>query len=172
MRTDQIEARLRDEFGPDCFSPRCDLDRPFSPREVAELSRHPWAHIGNHTADHAILTNYAPDQVRKQLLDAQQAIREMTGKTAVAVAYPNGAYSDQVVSICQEVGLSLGFTAQPQKVGLPINGNAPDRLRLGRFAPDGKIPVSTECRTFRSDLLTYGHFRDGYLRLTRGPQPD
>jgi peptidoglycan/xylan/chitin deacetylase (PgdA/CDA1 family) len=172
LQTEQIEGRLREQFGPNCFSPRCDIDRPFSPREVAELAQHPWSHIGNHTANHAILTNYSADQVRNQLLDAQHALREMTGKTSVAVAYPNGAYNDQIVRICQEVGLSLGFTIQPRKVGLPFNGNSPDRLRLGRFVPDGKPSVITECRTFRSDLLTYGHFRDGYLRLMRGPQPN
>jgi peptidoglycan/xylan/chitin deacetylase (PgdA/CDA1 family) len=171
LRTEQIEDRLRDLFGPDCFTPRCDIDRPFSSAEVGELARNPWAHIGNHTANHAILTNYTPSEVRKQLLDAQDDLRKMTGKTPVAVAYPNGAYSEQIVRICQELGLSLGFTIQPHKVGLPFNGNASDRLRLGRFVPDGQNAVTTECRTFRSDLLTYGHFRDGYLRLMRGPQP-
>jgi hypothetical protein len=41
-------------------------------------------------------------------------------------------------------------------------------LRLGRFALHDGIPIGTQCRTCRSDLLLYATFRAGYLKLLRG----
>jgi hypothetical protein len=41
-------------------------------------------------------------------------------------------------------------------------------MRLGRFSTHGGTPILTQCRTYRSDVLLYGLFRDGYLRLVRG----
>jgi hypothetical protein len=41
-------------------------------------------------------------------------------------------------------------------------------MRLGRFTPHGESPIVSQCQTYRSDVLIYGLFRDGYLKLRRG----
>jgi len=161
-RTDQIEAELIERFGPDVLRPRADTDRPFTESELRDFANHPLVHIGNHTADHAILTNYSPQKARQQVLGAQEALREITGVDPISIAYPNGAHSDSVVQICREVGLKIGFTIRPEKISLPI---AADPMRLGRFVPDGHGKIDSQCRTYRSDLLLYGKFRGGYLKL-------
>jgi peptidoglycan/xylan/chitin deacetylase (PgdA/CDA1 family) len=65
-RTEDIEVILRHRFGPDALVPRGDIDRPFKAHELQQFARHPCVHLGNHTADHAILTNYSTDEARKQ----------------------------------------------------------------------------------------------------------
>ena len=40
-------------------------------------------------------------------------------------------------------------------------------MRLGRFTPHGEDRILTQCRTYRSDVLLYGTFRSGYLKLRR-----
>ena len=57
---------------------------------------------------------------------------------------------------------------RPEKRGLPVETDSPGLMRLGRFTPHGDAPIMKQCRTYRSDLLFYGKFRDGYLRLLRG----
>lgn len=169
LRTEEIEARLIAEFGPEAFVPRGDLDRPFTPDELRQFaSASKFVHIGNHTFNHAILTNYSDDEIRQQLAAAQAALVEMTGKTPVAIAYPNGAHDDRVVSACRDAGLKLGFTVRPHKNRLSTNGDATSLLKLGRFATHGSGPIVSQCRTYRSDLALYGSFRAGYLRLRRG----
>ena len=167
-RTEQIEAELLARFGAEALKPRGDIDRPFSPGELRKFAASPYVHLGNHTADHAILTNYTPEQVRDQLQGAQEALRAMAGVDPVAIAYPNGAHNKEIVRACQEIGLKIGFTVRPQKSAVPLDPRSADLLRLGRFCPNGTDPILTQCRTYRSDLQLYGKFRSGYLRLLRG----
>jgi peptidoglycan/xylan/chitin deacetylase (PgdA/CDA1 family) len=168
LRTEEIESRLAERFGPDALRPRGDVDRPFTPAELREFANCPYVHLGNHTANHAILTNYTPDEVRQQVRGAQEALREMTGTAPISIAYPNGAHDPQVVAICRELGLKVGFTIRPEKVPLPLPSESADLLRLGRFCPHADAPMESQCRTYRSDVLLYGLFRDGFLRLVRG----
>src|SRR3954465_14684072 len=79
LRTEQIEIELRRRFGPDAFTPRGDIDRPFSVGELREFARSPLVHLGNPPAGHAILTNYTADEVRGQIHRCQDALREITG---------------------------------------------------------------------------------------------
>lgn len=171
LRSGDVEARLIEWFGAGAMAPRSDIDRPFSPPELREFARHPCVHLGNHTAGHAILTNYTLEQARAEIAGAQDALREMTGITPLAIAYPNGAYNPDILNACGELGLKVGFTVRPQKNRLPIDSRSRQLLRLGRFCPTGRSPIVTQCRTYRSDVQLYGSFRAGYLRLI-GAQPD
>lgn len=168
LTSEQIEEQLLARFGPDTLRPRGDIDRPFTPAELREFARSPRVHLGNHTANHAILTNYSTGQVRDQITGCQQALREMTGLQPSAIAYPNGANNGDIVRTCGEIGMKIGFTIRPEKIPIPVAGNDDSMLRLGRFCPHGEGPMLRQCRTYRSDLLLYGLFRDGYLRLRRG----
>lgn len=171
LRSGDLEARLIEQFGADALAPRSDIDRPFAPAELRDFARHPCVHLGNHTAGHAILTNYTLEQARAEIAGAQDALREMTGITPLAIAYPNGAYNQGILDVCGQLGLKVGFTVRPQKNRLPLDSRSPQLLRLGRFCPSGAAPIVTQCRTYRSDLQLYGSFRAGYLRLVGG-QPD
>jgi peptidoglycan/xylan/chitin deacetylase (PgdA/CDA1 family) len=168
LTTEAIERTLVAAFGAEAFRPRGDIDRPFTPGELHALARIPLVRLGNHTANHAILTNYAPDEVRSQIACAQEALTAMTGVRPCAIAYPNGSWSRQVERICGELGLTVGFTVRPAKNALPLDARAPAALRLGRFTPHHEIPIEVQCRTYRSDVLLYGLLRDGYVRLARG----
>lgn len=163
LRTSEIEAELKRRFGNDALQPRCDIDRPFTPAELRQFAMHPRVTLGNHTADHAILTNYTQDEVRLQIAEAQTALREMAGVESTSIAYPNGGYTDEIVELAEEVGLQVGFTIRPEKVPLPLARSR--MMRLGRFVPHAKGAIDAQCRTYRSDVLLYKTFRGGYLKL-------
>jgi len=167
LQTRQIEEKLAQLFGPNVMTPRGDLDRPFSARELTDFARSPYVYLGNHTADHAILTNYTAEQVRVQVQSAQDALREMTGRTPIAIAYPNGAFNGEIVQICREAGLELGFTVRSGKSRLPLDDRWPGMMELKRFIPHGHAPITRQCQTCRSDVSIYGTFRDLYVRIRR-----
>lgn len=167
LLTDQIESRLTERFGKDAFTPWGDIDRPLNASELRDFARHPLVHIGNHTANHAILTNYSREQAAEEIESAQEMLQGMTGRTPIAIAYPNGDHNDQVIDLCQSAGIKMGFTVRPEKCEIPLTAGSAGMMRLGRFCPHGDAPIVTQCRTYRSDVLVYGMFRDGYLRLRR-----
>ena len=168
LPTERIEAELAGRFGPKAFDPRGDVDRPFSPDELRAFSRHPQVRIGNHTANHAILTNYSPADARAQVGRAQEWLAGLIGAAPLAIAYPNGGHDAAVVRASREAELKLGFTVRPEKASLPLGGDPERMMRIGRFTPHGEDRMLTQCRTYRSDVLLYGTFRSGYLRLVRG----
>jgi peptidoglycan/xylan/chitin deacetylase (PgdA/CDA1 family) len=168
LPTEQIEARLIERFGPDCLRPRGDIDRPFTLEELREFARNPHVHLGNHTADHAILINYRPEEAREQILGAQAQLQEVTGSAPIALAYPNGAHTDAIVKISGEAGIKVAFTVRPKKNVLPLDRASENLLRLGRFSFHDESAIDLQCRTHRSDLSLYGTFRKGYLRLRYG----
>jgi peptidoglycan/xylan/chitin deacetylase (PgdA/CDA1 family) len=163
LTTEQIEARIVAEFGPDALKPRGDIDRPFTVSELKAFAGHPLVRIGNHTANHAILTNYSDAEARAQVGKAQAWLREEIGVEPVAVAYPNGGSNDAVVRACGEAGMRLGFTVRPRKLRLPVNGGGDGLLRIGRFTPHGEGEMRWQCRAYRSDLQVYGALRARYL---------
>jgi len=151
----EIEKYLMETFGENVLKPRGDIDRPFTPSELKDFSKENYVFLGNHTSDHAILTNYSPDEIRLQILDAQNVIHEITGTTPIAISYPNGNYSDEIIRISKENGFKLGVTAEYGKNYLPIDGQAMDCMRLGRFDISGSDNVLAQCELFRSDVLLY-----------------
>jgi peptidoglycan/xylan/chitin deacetylase (PgdA/CDA1 family) len=170
LRTHEIEERLIARFGAKAFTPRGDIDRPFSPSELHDFAAKRFVHIGNHSAGHAILTNYTPEDVRQQIVIAQEYLEKLTGKQPIAIAYPNGGYDAQIMRICREQGLKVGFTTRPRKNRLPMAVNAPELLSLSRFSLGGCKPIAAQCRSCRSDLQLYGSFRDRYVSM-RGKLP-
>jgi len=152
MRTQQAEEQIVAEFGRLSFRSVSDLDRPFAPKELADFARHPLVHIGNHTWDHAILTNYAAHEVREQIQKAQEYLCELTGRVSRAIAYPNGNLSRQIVDAARSAGLGLGLTIRPGRNPLPKSPSTAVRLQLRRHTLWGDLDIATQCCVARSPI--------------------
>lgn len=146
MAPQAIDAFLRQHYEPSVFKPSSDIDRPFTVKELQQFARSPWVHLGNHTRDHAILTNCTPEEMTHQIRACQDALADMVGYRPLAIAYPNGNHSATVVNAAEAAGLRLGFTVTPQRPQLPLNGNS--RMRLGRFLFHGGQNIRRQCSLF------------------------
>ncbi len=129
----EIEDYLVDAFGAAALDPVGDEDRPMTVSELRSFAESPWVRIGNHTMDHAILTNYEAGGVREQILGAQDMLASTTGELPVMISYPNGNYSDEVVRVTKECGLQLGVTVDGHRSGPDASSDDAERYRLGRF---------------------------------------
>ena len=152
LRTCDAEARIMAEFGSVAFRTASDIDRPFTAAELAILAGHPLAHIGNHTADHAILTNYSPPEMREQIMGAQEALQVMTGRIPAVIAYPNGNVSGPVLQVAYEAGLRLGVTVGAGRNTIPSTRSKTRALLLKRFMLWGTRDLRAQCRVARSPL--------------------
>lgn len=157
---DAIEDYLRGIFGATALQPLGDSDRPLTPAELRTLASEPLVSIGNHTCDHAVLTNYPADQVRRQIVGAQEAIAAMTGIQPTVISYPNGNYSAQVIQIAQESGLRVGITSLPYKNRFPLQMENAQIMSLGRFTFLPDQDVLQQCELFRADISLYRLWRN------------
>lgn len=163
-RTAAVERLLAACYGEEALRPVAEADRPFTLAELEGFARDPWVHLGNHTDDHAILTNYTFDEVRAQVRACQEVLRSVAGAAPSVISYPNGSFSRAVVEAARAEGLTLGITGVTAKNYLPLSGDAYRRMTLGRMVPYGHLDVADECRAFRADVRLYGFVKNTFNR--------
>ena len=174
MKAADVEAQLRNEFGAGALSPVGDLDRPFTQAELREFAQHPLISLGNHTSDHAILTNYSAAEVRAQIQGAQDDILAITGKAPDFIAYPNGNESPAIVDAAKSVGIRFGLGVHYGRNRLPLQPGSRDAMTLRRFTLLGDCAIEPQCRMSRSALSLYRAARSVKLRVHAGfssPRP-
>ena len=166
MKTEEVEFDLKKEFGKDALRPVGDLDRPFTPSELREFAGHRLVSIGNHTKNHAILTNYSLAEAREQIQGGQGAIQEMTGKIPEMISYPNGNSSPQIEQAAREAGLHLGVVVRRCKNRLPLKIGAPEVMSLKRFILWGDCGIDAQCRASRASISLYGLLQSLKMRAS------
>ena len=164
--SEEIEKYLKDIFGEESLTPVGDIDRPFTPSELKDFSRDEFVFLGNHTSDHAILSNYSSNKIKSQILNAQNTINDITGITPIIISYPNGVYSNEIIKLSKEIGLKLGITVDNKKNYLPIDYQGDGCMRLGRFLlerVERRDNLIMQCELLRSDIVVY-HRISNFLR--------
>jgi peptidoglycan/xylan/chitin deacetylase (PgdA/CDA1 family) len=164
LKTTDMEAQVRNQFGADAERPVSDLDRPFTPAELRRFGEHPLITLGNHTGNHAILTNYSAAEVRREIQEAQDDIQAMTGQRPGIIAYPNGDTSPAIVDATKSLGIHFGLGAHPGRNRLPVPPGSSDAMILKRFALWGENGIEPQCRVSRSGLSLYRSARSMKLR--------
>lgn len=167
--TADIEEIIRKQFGSDSLAPTCDTDRPFTRDELRDFARERWVSIGNHTADHAILTNYSPEEVREQIRECQAALKRETGRLPVCISYPNGNHSDSIARIARSEGLAFGITGITGKNYFPIAFDGLSEMKLRRMVPygfQGHKSLIQQCASFRTDIHLYGAAKNLFYQLS------
>ncbi len=149
FKHDYIEDYIIKNFGPDSFKPWSDIDRPMTENEVRQLSANPYAVVGNHTHNHAILINYSREEVREEFMRSNRILSGITGKVPDSVAFPNGDFNGLSLEVAKEIGFKIAFHAMPGKNSLPFKNQNP--ILLSRFMSN------------TSNINRYGgFFRIGY----------
>jgi peptidoglycan/xylan/chitin deacetylase (PgdA/CDA1 family) len=89
--------------------------------------------FASHTRTHPLLTRIPVDDVRRELVTARGDLERELGSTPAAIAYPAGAFDDQVVRMAREAGYGLGFTTvrgvNPMGIADPLRLR---RINVGR----------------------------------------
>lgn len=148
----EIEQFLKTEFGKKALLPVGDIDRPMTLAELEKFASEKEVYIGNHTMDHAMLTNYSFSEMEKEIGDAQATIAGFTGIEPSVIAYPDGRYSEAVIRAARAAGLKFGITTESEKNYLPLDTDSDSCMRLGRFTlvADGRLEQQMD--KTRSDI--------------------
>jgi peptidoglycan/xylan/chitin deacetylase (PgdA/CDA1 family) len=154
-----IEHYLREAFGAAALTPRGDLDRPLSPKELQALSKETSVILGNHTRDHAILPNYSEEEIESQIAGAQETLWELTGVRPLIISYPDGRYSTEVLGVTRRLGIPLGVTTDYGKNSVPLGLHPDSSLRLKRCGLWDNRDPRKSCAILRSDISFYKLFK-------------
>ncbi|MER2999290.1 polysaccharide deacetylase family protein [Pontibacter populi] len=161
----EIDTYLTNKYGPGCLKPIGDTDRPFTPSELHTFSQHPLVYIGNHTCDHAVLTNYDAEGIKEQISKAQEIIEDMVGYRPETIAYPCGEFNDTVLQVCKQEGIKLGITVHHAKNFSPQLYDSKNLLTLNRFTIWGDQDVKNQCDFYRSDYHMFDKVKEVYTKL-------
>ena len=126
-----INNYIKENFGDKAWEPWSDVDRPLTPKELNTISTNSFVTLGNHTANHSILTNYSLQEIKEELSEANKALADITGKEPDTVAFPNGNFNTDVLDVTKELKFQFAFTTINKLNTLPFN-NA-NLICLNRF---------------------------------------
>ena len=102
MNPVQVKEFLKSKLSIEILKPKNNYDRPFNRTELKDFSNEPYVVIGNHTADHAVLTNCSQDEMKFQIETAQNDLENITGKRPHYFSYPNGNYSNEIIDCLKQ----------------------------------------------------------------------
>lgn len=163
QKTEEIEKYLVDKFGKESFMPLSDIDRPFNIKEIKELSKEKIISIGNHTYNHSTLTSYSESEAKLQIKKSQDYLFNLTGIEPIAIAYPSGKYSRNIIDSSRDAGLKIGFTTEGIKNYLPMKLQSDDIMTIGRFTFRNDIPLLEQLKSYSYDNV----FFNKYMHIKR-----
>ena len=88
--------------------------------------------FGSHLLHHQRLTEMSADQQRQELAQSKQDLEALQGAPVLSIAYPYGAYDEEVLERTRAAGYQFGVTTEPG-----VNSSATDPLRLNRYTAKG-----------------------------------
>ena len=118
-----IEKYIEQNFGNESFNPWSDIDRPFNKSEINDISMSRYISIGNHTHNHAILTNYSDEEIKDEFITSNNLLLDLTGSKPNSIAFPNGNFNNSILNIAQNEGFKYAFTTQNDINKLPFSEN-------------------------------------------------
>lgn len=96
--------------------------------QVANLTHDSAVTVGAHGCSHAPLTSMDVARASSELIESRARVAAAVGKPILSVAYPNGDFNEDVVSLSRAAGFRLGFTTDKGSVGFEA-----DPFRLPRI---------------------------------------
>ncbi len=128
-------ATLLAEHPDDSPGPRCFLS-------VAEIKEMHSAGIefGSHTVHHELLDACPADRLDYELAESKAQIEAIVGDRVESIAYPNGNFSELVVSRSEALGYQMGCTVERRRIGVRENV-----LTLPRVEPEWDCPWGEAC---------------------------
>jgi peptidoglycan/xylan/chitin deacetylase (PgdA/CDA1 family) len=94
---------------PDGWKPEHDYD-DLSWQDIGYLIKNEKIDIGSHTLTHPNLSKISLEEAERELKNSYQSLRARIGCENVAIAYPHGRASEEVIKITETVGYSCGLT--------------------------------------------------------------
>lgn len=78
--------------------------------QIAEMTQGDFITFGSHTLNHPNLDQISVSELTEELSKSQTKLSEITNKKINSIAFPDGAYNDNVKKVCYEIGYQTLFS--------------------------------------------------------------
>jgi peptidoglycan/xylan/chitin deacetylase (PgdA/CDA1 family) len=82
----------------------------------------------SHTVDHPCLPNCSIEDAYDQIVQSKTMIETITGKSVIAIAYPNGDFQEREIKLSKDANYTFGFAATQGFINLKSNNYCLHRL--------------------------------------------
>ncbi|WP_378955660.1 polysaccharide deacetylase family protein [Pelosinus sp. sgz500959] len=82
-----------------------------TPQRIVEMAEGGMS-FGSHTVTHRRLGELTWEEIREELTISKAVLESVLGKTVTAIAYPQGSYNDNVITLAKNLGYTTGFTVR------------------------------------------------------------
>ena len=113
-------------------------------KQIQNISKHDFVHIGNHSHSHGYLVDKTDKEIRKDLTIAKQILKKKLNYETKIFAYPFGEYKNSYIEIVKELGFEYAFGQHSGVIDKTKN-----RYELPRFPMNEKYG---EIKRFKSLL--------------------
>jgi len=115
---------------------KVDEHRFMTSDELKQLNASPYAHIGNHTHRHEILTHLSLQEVKNEILTSQKILQNIIGESPQIISYPNGSFSPEIIECAYQCGMKVGQSTIMKKNDIPVRPiSEQQQLLIHRFNP-------------------------------------
>lgn len=106
-------------------------ERTMTDLELQTVDKDSWCQVESHTATHANLAVLSTQRVREELVQSRQRLEEILGRDVTMLAFPYGAYGDDVIREAIASGYTDLYTLQPT-----LGRTSESNPLQGRFSAD------------------------------------
>lgn len=107
--------------------------------EIREMAASGLVEFGSHTVNHMLLDQISPKQALIEIVDSKNQIEHEIGQQCLLFAYPNGNYSNEIISVLKEAGVVAAVTTKRGYVNRTLSSSM---LELPRVALHDDVSCS------------------------------
>lgn len=112
-------------------------DRYIDWRQASEMGRH-GVSFGSHCMSHRILTKLSAKEKRTEIIQSKLHLERALKCRIDSVAYPNGDFDEEVITLSSEAGYKLGFSTKRGFVSSRTHALSVPRINIHEHATQSK----------------------------------
>ncbi len=110
-------------------------------QEIKEILASGLVELGDHTFDHLSLPSIPEKEARYQIIDSKKKFEEKFGIEVKTIAYPYGAFDQQVINLVKEASYSAAVSVIPGVIQSDVDLYYLYRIRDGAFEGPDMVKV-------------------------------
>jgi peptidoglycan/xylan/chitin deacetylase (PgdA/CDA1 family) len=127
-----------------------DFWKILSTNQIKEMNESGLISFGSHTFNHPNLDQLKPDLILSELKDSKLQLEQIVGKTISSIAFPDGAYNNDVIEIAKKLNYDKLYAVQFKNESDILDEELFNRFSISNTTSAESV-IFNVCRSFSKD---------------------